>query len=176
MQTVLDKPQTVLMDSVTDVDGPRKKRKTSETTSTTITGDQDVSAIIVSLVARIASVVIPALPFKTIERSSQNELREQISSFCSSVVQSTLKHAFKTIRTSSKRTDTWKWQVITSALLRFQYTLAATPHPIVSVDRERHCKLDERILKVVASDDITPELAVTGVRLFFRQRLASDMD
>ncbi|PCH33433.1 hypothetical protein WOLCODRAFT_147530 [Wolfiporia cocos MD-104 SS10] len=143
--------------------GSRKKRKKHRLSSPSgeTHVDPDWLAVEFAMLAKTIAHIINSVPVQSMLASAREELRNIIMESHKSIVSRASKGVLKALNEENRR-DTWSWQVVATAALRFHYGLASASHLDLHVpyDGDAATKLRSLIL----ADEILPEFAVEIIR------------
>ncbi|KAJ7275268.1 hypothetical protein B0H12DRAFT_249170 [Mycena haematopus] len=106
--------------------------------------------------ARLASVVLTALPLQTLADSTFREVNDSINELRSAFLPRALAKVFKTIRKNAA--ESWASQALGAAILRLQYALG-TPYTD---------KLWAKVETASAHEDLLPELSLELFRMLLK--------
>ncbi|KAF8971580.1 hypothetical protein BDZ97DRAFT_1650961 [Flammula alnicola] len=132
----------------------RKRRKTSSAT-VEVKGESDEIAVVYSLIARLASVVLSSLPIASLSSTIQDEVRSLLDGFRTDFICHALSKSIKTIRKHGVA-DAWRTEVTFAATLRLLYSLNVSR--ILSLPPQYDEKLCTRVVELVNDDALLPEL------------------
>ncbi|KAI0042673.1 hypothetical protein FA95DRAFT_540396 [Auriscalpium vulgare] len=170
--------------------GSRKKSRKSITDSTENAKSQDVdaSALAFVLTARLAAVVLTALPLHSVTDSAQAAIHLSVRRTFSGVLEDAVATALgpgsaEDGRSAGKRsrdTDSWAVHVVGAAALRFRYVVGRAGNSVLpaSEGAEDGQRLGARLVASLSSDaeDVLPELRVEIYRSLLGTSLHHDVD
>lgn len=139
----------------------RKKRRTSEMGLSVASTEQDayLYASAFALSVGVASVVLAALPLRSLTEDVRQEVRQSIQALHAGL-KATVKAGLKELLGDGQR-DGWARQVVLAAALRLRYHLAAVPQLQIPASTEE--KLASKMIKLLNSREVQPELLVEVV-------------
>ena len=144
--------------------GPRKKRRTSQ--SSVNTGkkgaDADADAVAFVLATRIVGTVLTSLPLHTITDAEQARVKSMVAESLAGFVREVILAGTDAVTSgrSDRGRDVWATQVVAAAALRFRYILQSSGHAVD--DQNDFDKLAAAIFQV---DDCLPEYSIEIVSL-----------
>lgn len=145
--------------------GPRKKRRTSQSFVNAGKEDADADAVTFMLAARIVGTVLTSLPLHTITEAEQARVKFAVAESLTGFVRGAILAGTDAVTTgrSDRGRDVWATQVVAAAALRLRYMLQSSGHALDShFDQNDFNKLDAAILQV---DDCLPEYSIEIVSL-----------
>jgi hypothetical protein len=145
--------------------GPRKKRRTSQSSVSAGKEDADADAVTFMLATRIVGTVLTSLPLHTITEAEQARVRSTVAVSLAGFVREAILAGADAVTSgrSDGGRDVWATQVVGAAALRLRYMLQSSGHALDGHDDQNDFdKLAAAILQV---DDCLPEYSIEIVSL-----------
>ena len=149
-------------------DGPRKKRRRSAATPSTVRSDSEYHAISFGLMARTMVVVLRSLPLHSLTDDTRAEAERSVREVYASAAIRALVDGLGHI----DRSGSQPWQFIVTGTLRLHYGLVRAP--ALHLGLPLTDKVLSDMLKCVSSSCVMPEVVVEMVcSVIFQARIAS---
>jgi hypothetical protein len=145
--------------------GPRKKRRTSQSFDAGKDADADAGAITFMLATRIVGTVLTSLPLHTITEAEQARVKSMVAESLAGFVREAIIAGTDAVTSdrSDRGRDVWAIQVVAAAALRLLYMLQSSGHVLDGhSDQNDFDKLATTIPQV---DDCLPEYSIEIVSL-----------
>jgi len=145
--------------------GPRKKRRTSQSSVNAGKVDADVDAVTFMLATRIVGTVLMSLPLHTITEAEQARVKSTVADSLAGFVREAISTGADAVTSgrSDRGRDVWATQVVAAAALRLRYMLQSSGQALDGHDDQNDFdKLAAAILQV---DDCLPEYSIEIVSL-----------
>jgi hypothetical protein len=147
--------------------GPRKKRRTSQSFVNVRKedADADADAITFMLAARIVGTVLTSLPLHTITEVEQARVKSMVAESLSGFVREAILAGIDAVASdrSDRRRDVWATQVVAAAALRLRYTMKSSGHALDGLDDQ--IDFDKLATTIPQVDDCLPEYSIEIVSL-----------
>jgi len=145
--------------------GPRKKRRTSQSFVNAGKEDADADAVTFMLAMRIVGTVLTSLPLHTITEAEQTRVKSMVAEALAGFVQEAILAGTDAVTSgrSDRGRDIWATQVVAAAALRHRFMLQSSGRALDGHDDQNDFdKLAAAILQV---DDCLPEYSIEIVSL-----------
>jgi hypothetical protein len=145
--------------------GPRKKRRTSQSFVNTGKEDVDAHAVTFTLATRIVGTVLTSLPLHTITEAEQARVKHTVAELLAGFVRETILAGTDAVISgrSDRGRDVWATQVVAAAALRLRYMLQSSGHALDGHDNQDY--LDKLATAILQIDDCLPEYTIEIVSL-----------
>lgn len=143
---------------------PSRKRRKLDSESTMCS---PVRAINFAFVCSTTAIVWPSLPIHSLTDESRSEAVNQIQGVNTNVIAPLISMGLKRERDEEGRSPSrpWSRDIITSSALRLQYTLSTCT--AFGFQPAHDIKTESRMLRLLESSDVLPELKIEIVNLTF---------
>lgn len=140
--------------------GPRKKRRTSQSFLNAKREDADADAVTFILATRIVGAVLTSLPLHTITEAEQARVKFTVAVSLAGFIREAVLAGTDAVTSgrSDRVRDVWATQAVAAAALRLRYVLQSSGHALDDhFDQNDLDKLDAAILQI---DDCLPEYSI----------------
>jgi len=145
--------------------GPRKKRRKSQSSANTGKEDADADAVTFMLATRIVGTVLTSLPLHTITEAEQARVKSMVAESLAGFVREAILVGADAAASgrSARGHDVWATQVVAAAALRLRYMLQSSGHALDGHDDQND--FDKLAAAIFQADDCLPEYSIEIVSL-----------
>jgi hypothetical protein len=145
--------------------GPRKKRRTSQSSVIAGKEDADADAVTFVLATRIVGTVLTSLPLHTTTEAEQARVKSTVAESLAGFVREAILAGTDAVTSgrSDRRRDVWATQVVAAAALRLQYILQSSGYALDGHDDQND--FDKLVAAILQADDCLPEYSIEIVSL-----------
>ena len=140
--------------------GPRKKRRISQSSLNAGKEDADADAVTFMLATRVVGTVLTSLPLHTITEAEQARVKSAVAESLAGFVREAILAGTDAVTSgcSDRRRDVWATQVVAAAALRLRYILQSSGHALDDRDDQNDC--DKMAAAILQVDDCLPEYSI----------------
>lgn len=145
--------------------GPRKKRRTPQSSANAGKEAADADAVTFMLATRIVGTVLTSLPLHTITEADQARVKSTVAESLAGFVREAILAGIDADASdhSDRGRDVWPTQVVAAAALRLRYILQSSGHTLDGPDDQNY--LDKLATVILQVDDCLPEHSIEIVSL-----------
>lgn len=146
-------------------DGPRKKRRTSQSFVNAGKEDADADAITFMLATRIVGTVLTSLPLHTITEAEQTRVKSMVAESLDGFVREAILAGTDAVTSDrgNRGCDVWATQIVAAAALRLRYMLQSSGHALGGLDDQND--FDKLAATIPQVDGCLPEYSIEIVSL-----------